>query len=200
MGTRKRKQTQKHPNGDTDSAQHTPKNKSHHVDTSKEVQDAITTLSNSLPKNATLEVRNPTLSRNPSVGEYLHKALFITEAEAQQRRQMPPGARRRVILLLGIFIGMFLAMFLMRQTNDVDYMDYMEAFSHYFQDFDLASMVPTGMIPEEFIGNMSALFRPDILTEDAFHPGEELRQLHGYKPKYPVRTCRNCLHCRMWNL
>lgn len=99
---------------------------------------------------------------------------------------MPPGARRRVILLLGIFIGMFLAMFLMRQTNDVDYMDYMEAFSHYFQDFDLASMVPTGMIPEEFIGNMSALFRPDILTEDAFHPGEELRQLHGYRPKYPV--------------
>lgn len=193
MGARKRKQLLKYADSDTKSAQDTTSNEheshqSNHADTAKQVQEAIETLSNSLPMNSKLGVRHPSLSRNPSVGNYLHKALFVSEAEAKERLLMAPSARRRVILLLGIIIGMGLAMLLMGQTKDAAYI---EAFSHYFQDFDLASMVPTGMIPEEFIGNMSAMFRPDILTEDSFHPGEELREVHGYRPKYPVKIYKS---------
>ncbi|KAK3825905.1 MAG: Lecithin:cholesterol acyltransferase-domain-containing protein [Benniella sp.] len=154
-----------------------------HGNLTKEDEEAILKLTDALPKKAKLKGRHPSLSRNPSVANYLHKVLFVSEEEAHGRKHFAPGARRRAILLLGIIIGMGLAMLLMGQTKDVAYM---EALSHYFHEFDLASMVPTGMIPEEFIGNMSALFRPDILTEEAFHPGEELRQVYGYKPKYPV--------------
>ncbi|KAF9935480.1 hypothetical protein BGZ65_003364 [Modicella reniformis] len=184
MPPRKRKQAQKHATNDGHATQDaTAGNEHKHNAKSQDVKEALTKPSNTLPMDAKLEVRHPSLSRNPSVGNYLHKALFVSEAEAQERKHVPAGARRRVILLLGIIIGMGLAMLLMRQTKDAAYI---EALSHYFQEFDLASMVPTGMIPEELIGNMSALFKPDILTEEAFYPGEELHQVHGYKPKYPV--------------
>ncbi|KAG0218075.1 hypothetical protein BGX33_008609 [Mortierella sp. NVP41] len=164
------KDTNQHSNGDTHSH--------------GEIKEAMDKLTNVLPKNTKIEVRHPTLSRNPSVANYLHHALFKSEAEAQdQKKHVPAGTRRRVILLLGIIIGMGLATVLMRQSKDAAYM---EAFSHYFQDFDLASMVPSGMIPDEFIGNVSAMFRPEILTEEEFCPGEELREEHDYKPKYPV--------------
>ncbi|KAF9419747.1 hypothetical protein BGZ94_009318 [Podila epigama] len=148
----------------------------------REIKDAL-----KLPhKDVDKKARHPSLSRNPSVADYLHKALFHEAHEVEskgKRRHVPPGTRRRVILLLGIIIGMVLATFLMRQSKDAAYL---EAFSHYFQDFDLASMVPSGMIPDEFIGNVSAMFKPEILTDEQFHPGESLRQEQGYKPKHPV--------------
>ncbi|KAG0329919.1 hypothetical protein BGZ99_010030 [Dissophora globulifera] len=190
MAHRKRKQAQKQSNDDDDVGGH-DSNKIHshahhgkHNGTAREIKEALTKLSNTLPKDTKLEVRHPSLSRNPSVANYIHKALFVTEAEALERKkQVTPATRRRVILLLGIIIGMGLATLLMGQSKDVAYM---ESFAHYFQDFDLASMVPTGMIPEEFIGNVSAMFKPELLTEEEFNPGEELREVHGYKPKYPV--------------
>ena len=149
-----------------------------------EVKEALERLTNALPKNSKVEVRHPTLSRNPSVANYLRQSLFVNDVDVQDhKKHVPAGTRRRVILLLGIIIGMGLATVLMRQSKDAAYM---EAFSHYFQDFDLASMVPSGMIPDEFIGNVSAMFRPEILTEEEFYPGEELRGEFGYKPKYPV--------------
>ncbi|KAF9108905.1 hypothetical protein BGX27_008178 [Mortierella sp. AM989] len=154
-----------------------------HKGTTQEIHEALKKLSNTLPRGTKIEVRRPSLSRNPSVADYLHKALFVSEAEAKERLRVAPSTRRRVILLLGIIIGMGLATLLMQQTKDATYIG---AFSQYFQDFDLASMVPTGMIPEEFLGNVSALFKPEMLTEEQFYPGEELREVHGYKPKYPV--------------
>ncbi|KAF9344787.1 hypothetical protein BGX26_003907 [Mortierella sp. AD094] len=200
MAVRKRKHGNKHHNSNNNSNNNSNSNinnivssgdtngqdTDHHHSlsgTAQEIQEALTKLSNTLPRGAKLEVRRPSLSRNPSVADYLHKALFVTEAEAKERLRVAPSTRRRVILLLGIIIGMGLATLLMRQTADAPYI---EAFSQYFQDFDLASMVPTGMIPEEFLGNVSALFRPEILTEEEFYPGEELREAHGYKPKHPV--------------
>jgi hypothetical protein len=168
-----------------------------HGNLTQEDEEAILKLTDALPKKAKLKGRHPSLSRNPSVANYLHKVLFVSEEEAHGRKHFAPGARRRAILLLGIIIGMGLAMLLMGQTKDVAYM---EALSHYFHEFDLASMVPTGMIPEELIGNMSALFRPDILTEEAFHPGEELRQVYGYKPKYPVKPVDCDMHLGPWVL
>jgi len=148
------------------------------------IKDALTKLSHNLPKNAKIEVRHPSLSRNPSVADYLHQALFVHDQEVKDhKKHVAPATRRRVILLLGIIIGMGLATVLMRQSKDAAYM---EAFSHYLQDFDIASMVPSGMIPEEFIGNVSAMFKPEILTEEEFYPGEEMREEHGYKAKYPV--------------
>ncbi|KAF9206650.1 hypothetical protein BGZ49_002059 [Haplosporangium sp. Z 27] len=176
-------------NGDTNGqdSEHHHKHHNHnhhsHKGNAKGIQEAITNLSNTLPRDAKLEVRRPSISRNPSVADYIHKALFVTEAEAKERLGVAPSTRRRVILLLGIIIGMGLASIIMRQSRDAPYIG---AFSQYFQDFDLASMVPTGMIPEEFLGNVSALFRPEILTEEEFYPGEELREVHGYKPKHPV--------------
>ncbi|KAF9917323.1 hypothetical protein BX616_001354 [Lobosporangium transversale] len=154
-------------------------------DTAQEIEEALTKLSNTLPIDSKLRVRHPSLSRNPSVADYLHRALFVPDPDSQElkRKHAPPGTRRRVVLLFGILIGMALATLLMQQTRDAAYI---EAFSHYFQDFDLASMVPTGMIPEEFIGNVSAMFKPEILTEEQFYPGEELRVKYGYRPKYPV--------------
>lgn len=152
--------------------------------TQEEIKEAIEKLSKSLDKDTKINVRHPSLSRNPSVGEYIHRALFVHNTEPKDhKKHVPPATRRRVILLLGIVIGMVLATFLMRQSKDAAYI---EAFSHYLQDFDLASMVPSGMIPDEFIGNVSALFKPELLTEEAFYPGEALRQEQGYKPKYPV--------------
>ncbi|KAF9131114.1 hypothetical protein BGW39_002198 [Mortierella sp. 14UC] len=205
MAPRKRKQGgQKHTNGhahtngnsnnhnnnDKDANQHTTSTNgathSHlnHDGLTAEAKEALEKLSNALPRNAKVEVRHPTLSRNPSVANYFRQALFVNEGEVQDhKKHVPAGTRRRVILLLGIIIGMGLATVLMRQSKDAAYM---EAFSHYFQDFDLASMVPSGMIPDEFIGNVSAMFRPEILTEEEFYPGEELREEFGYKPKYPV--------------
>ncbi|KAG0097158.1 hypothetical protein BGZ93_003318 [Podila epicladia] len=156
----------------------------HEPTTQEEIKEAIEKLSKGLNKDTKINIRHPSLSRNPSVGEYLHRALFVHDAEPRDhKKRVPPATRRRVILLLGIIIGMVLATVLMRQSNDAAYI---EALSHYFQDFDLASMVPSGMIPDEFIGNVSAMFKPEILTEEEFYPGEALRQEQGYKPKYPV--------------
>jgi len=152
--------------------------------TQEEIKEAIEKLSKSLDRDTKINIRHPSLSRNPSVGEYLHRALFVHNTEPKDhKKHVPPATRRRVILLLGIIIGMVLGTFLMRQSKDAAYI---EALSHYFQDFDLASMVPLGMIPDEFIGNVSALFKPELLTEEEFYPGEALRQEQGYKPKYPV--------------
>ncbi|KAG0370251.1 Lecithin:cholesterol acyltransferase-domain-containing protein [Gamsiella multidivaricata] len=187
MAARKRKNANKHANhSESNGHANSKENDSHSIqsnEAAQEIKDAITKLSSTLPKDTKLEVRHPSLSRNPSVSNYLHHALFISEAEANERKKLGAGTRRRVILMLGIIIGMGLTTLLMGQTRDAAYI---EAFSHYFQDFDLASMVPTGMIPEEFIGNVSAMFKPEILMEEEFYPGEELRQHHGYKPKYPV--------------
>ncbi|KAF9380091.1 hypothetical protein CPB97_008582 [Podila verticillata] len=152
--------------------------------TQDEIKEAIEKLSKSLDKDTKINIHHPSLSRNPSMGEYLHRALFVHNTEPKDhKKHVPPATRRRVILLLGIVIGMVLATFLMRQSKDAAYI---EALAHYFQDFDLASMVPSGMIPDEFIGNVSALFKPELLTEEEFYPGEALRQEQGYKPKYPV--------------
>ncbi|KAF9579305.1 hypothetical protein BGW38_004492 [Lunasporangiospora selenospora] len=143
-------------------------------------------------------VKHPSLSRNPSVADYLHKALFNEESLSgstsgsptkDRRKHVPPATRRRVILLLGILIGMALATLLMHQTKDAAYM---EAFAHYFQEFDFGSMVPSGMVTDEFIGNISAMFKPEILTEEEFYPGEALRAEHGFKPKHPY------FRKRMW--
>lgn len=173
----------KDSNGNANS-NHDNNNPSPHDGFTGEVKEALEKLSNALPKNSKVEVRHPTLSRNPSVANYLRQTLFVNDVDVQDhKKHVPAGTRRRVVLLLGIIIGMGLATVLMRQSKDAAYM---EAFSHYFQDFDLASMVPSGMIPDEFIGNVSAMFRPEILTEEEFYPGEELREEHGYKPKYPV--------------
>lgn len=173
----------KDSNGNANS-NHDNNNPSPHDGFTSEVKVALEKLSNALPKNSKVEVRHPTLSRNPSVANYLRQTLFVNDVDVQDhKKHVPAGTRRRVVLLLGIIIGMGLATVLMRQSKDAAYM---EAFSHYFQDFDLASMVPSGMIPDEFIGNVSAMFRPEILTEEEFYPGEELREEHGYKPKYPV--------------
>lgn len=167
-------------------------NSSSHDGLTGEVKEALEKLTNALPRNAKVEVRHPTLSRNPSVANYLRQTLFVNDVDVQDhKKHVPAGTRRRVILLLGIIIGMGLATVLMRQSKDAAYM---EAFSHYFQDFDLASMVPSGMIPDEFIGNVSAMFRPEILTEEEFYPGEELREELGYKPKYPVSKRREWIN------
>ncbi|KAG0027919.1 hypothetical protein BGZ81_005162 [Podila clonocystis] len=156
----------------------------HEPTTQEEIKEAIEKLSKSLNKDTKINIRHPSLSRNPSVGEYLHRALFVHDTENKDhKKHVPPATRRRVILLLGIVIGMVLATFLMRQSKDAAYI---EALSHYFQDFDLASMVPSGMIPDEFIGNVSAMFKPELLTEEEFYPGEALRQEQGYTPKYPA--------------
>ncbi|KAG0077225.1 hypothetical protein BGZ90_007505 [Linnemannia elongata] len=173
----------KDSNGNANS-NHDNNNPSPHDGFTGEVKEALEKLSNALPKNSKVEVSHPTLSRNPSVANYLRQTLFVNDVDVQDhKKHVPAGTRRRVVLLLGIIIGMGLATVLMRQSKDAAYM---EAFSHYFQDFDLASMVPSGMIPDEFIGNVSAMFRPEILTEEEFYPGEELREEHVYKPKYPV--------------
>lgn len=162
----------------------------HEPTTQEEIKEAIEKLSKSLNKDSKINIRHPSLSRNPSVGEYLHRALFVHNTEPKDhKKHVPPATRRRVILLLGIVIGMVLATFLMRQSKDAAYI---EALSHYFQDFDLASMVPSGMIPDEFIGNVSAMFKPELLTEEEFYPGEALRQEQGYKPKYPVCYWKKC--------
>ncbi|KAF9928557.1 hypothetical protein FBU30_002295 [Linnemannia zychae] len=167
---------------ENDHSHHAERNNAHD-EVPGELKETLEKLTEVLPKNSKVKVRHPTLSRNPSIANYIHQALF-KEPEVQiQKKHVPAGTRRRVVLLLGIIIGMALAMVLMRQTKDAAYM---EAFSQYFQDFDLASMVPSGMIPDEFIGNVSAMFRPEILTEEEFYPGEALREEHGYKPKYPV--------------
>ncbi|KAF9117839.1 hypothetical protein BGX30_005023 [Mortierella sp. GBA39] len=171
-------------NGNAHSHNDNNNNPSSHDGFTGEVKEAFEKLTNVLPKNAKVEVRHPTLSRNPSITNYLRQTLFVNDVDVQDhKKHVPAGTRRRVILLLGIIIGMGLATVLMRQSKDAAYM---EAFSHYFQDFDLASMVPSGMIPDEFIGNVSAMFKPEILTEEEFYPGEELREELGYKPKYPV--------------
>ncbi|KAG0051321.1 hypothetical protein BGZ83_003851 [Gryganskiella cystojenkinii] len=215
MATRKRKQAQKKastdPNGQAHSHGHNGHNNGHskgHAtnnndnnkhkdidsndsDNSLTVKDkidqALSTLSHHVHKDAKVQVRHPTLSRNPSVADYLHKALFVHDKEVHhqdlKKKHVAPATRRRVILLLGIIIGMGLATVLMRQSKDAAYM---EAFAHYFQDFDLASMVPSGMIPDEFIGNVSAMFKPEIFSEEEFYPGAEMRDEYGYKPKYPV--------------
>ncbi|KAF9194642.1 hypothetical protein BGZ51_008573 [Haplosporangium sp. Z 767] len=199
MAPRKRKQAQKQSNNDDNNKGSKPNGNgvsnvngqtnrsganSNHIGDSDEIKDAFSKLSSSLPTDAKIEVRHPSLSRNPSVADYIHRALFVSEAEAKERKKhVPAGTRRRVVLLLGIIIGMVLATVLMKQSKDAAYI---EAFSHYFHDFDLASMVPTGMIPDEFIGNVSAMFKPEILTEEEFYPGEALREEHGYKPKYPA--------------
>ncbi|KAF9436463.1 hypothetical protein BGZ76_003924 [Entomortierella beljakovae] len=200
MAPRKRKHP-KHPNSrstsNNNSNNNTNNNSSSNINTlndndkeselhrgnPQEIQEALTKLSNTLPLGAKIEVKRPSLSRNPSVANYIHKALFVTEAEAKERLLVAASTRRRVALLFGIIIGMVLASVLMRQTTDAPYIG---AFSQLFQDFDLASMVPTGMIPEEFLGNVSSLFRPEISTEEEFYPGEELREHHGFKPKHPV--------------
>src|SRR5690554_1263056 len=180
MAPRKRKQAQKQsskddnkdnkPNGNGISNANGQKShseaSSNHVGDPDGIKDALTKLSSNLPRDVKIEVRHPSLSRSPSVADYLHNALFVSEAEAKERKKyVPAGTRRRVILLLGIVIGMVLATVLMKQSKDAAYI---EAFSHYFHDFDLASMVPTGMIPDEFIGNVSAMFKPEILTEEEF--------------------------------
>ncbi|KAF9976376.1 hypothetical protein BGZ73_008654, partial [Actinomortierella ambigua] len=131
---------------------------------------------------ATTVQERPSLSRSPSMAQFLHSTLFVDHyADVKGNKvHVGKGTRKRVILILGIVIGVVLASVLMRQTKEI------EALSQYFQDFDLASMVPSGMIPDEFLGNVTAMFKPDILTEEEFYPGRELKEEHGYSPHYPV--------------
>ncbi|KAF9166350.1 hypothetical protein DFQ26_008145 [Actinomortierella ambigua] len=163
-------------NNANDSSNHTPKKKNV---TSAKRKDT------SRNPSATITQERPSLSRSSSMAKFLHSNLFVDHyADVKGSKiHVGKGTRKRVILILGILIGVVLASVLMRQTKDTDYI---ETIAQYFQDFELGSMLPSGMIPDEFLGNVSAMFKPDILTEEEFYPGRELKEEHDYSPYYPV--------------
>ncbi|KAG0244780.1 hypothetical protein BGW41_006338 [Actinomortierella wolfii] len=163
-------------NNSNNNTNYTPKKKTPVVATNKD--DTTRDLDPSDPLR-------PSLSRNPSVAQFLHSTLFVDHyADVKGNKvHVGKGTRKRVILILGIVIGVVLGSVLMRQTKDAPYI---EALTQYFQELDLSSILPSGMMADEFLGNVSAMFKPDILTEEEFYPGRELKEEHGYEPYYPV--------------